>query len=344
MKRYLLRRTAQAASWVFLVMICLQFSAEPARAGAPDANPVVIRYLNDRGYVPPYEIAEALGFFKGKGTRFESEGDSTGGPQALGALASGSVDVVGAATPAMINAIAGGAKILCVMPRAGISKDVTSKFFVLDSSPIKAATDIKDKSIAVNTLGAHLDYTIREYLRLHDLNKDDVKLVTVAGPRLDETLRDRKADVVAVGGWQSPIAARIAAEGGVRVLFTDYDVLGDMVQASNAMEKAFIDRHPQAVKEFVTASAKAVDWAAEHPDEARKLVAQILKKRGDDAGAAAAAYWPGYGISQHALYKDHDMKFWLDVLVREGKLKPGQFSPEDIATNKYNANAQLAQH
>ena len=78
------------------------------------------RYLNDRGYVPPYEIADALGFFKGKGIRFESEGDSPGGPQSLAALASGSIDVAGAATPAMINAIAGGAKILCsadVMPQ-----------------------------------------------------------------------------------------------------------------------------------------------------------------------------------------------------------------------------------
>jgi ABC-type nitrate/sulfonate/bicarbonate transport system substrate-binding protein len=114
------------------------------------------------------------------------------------------------------------------------------------------------------------------------------------------------------------------------------------VFGNNVVEKTFIDRHPQAVKEFVTASAKAADWAAEHPDEARKLVAQILKKRGDNP--AAAAYWPGYGLLQHARYKDHDIKFWLDVLVREGKLKPGQLSPEDIATNKYNRNAQLAQH
>jgi ABC-type nitrate/sulfonate/bicarbonate transport system substrate-binding protein len=343
MNRNPLRLAAPGACFIALAMISLGFAAAPVRADA-DASPLVIRYLNDRGYVPPYEIADALGFLKEKGIRLEAEGDSPGGPESLAALASGSVDIAGAATPAMINAIAGGAKILCIMPRAGVSKDVSSKFFVLDSSSIKAARDIKDKSIAVNTLGAHLDYTIREYLRLHGLNKDDVKLVTVPGPQLDETLRDRKADVVAVGAWQSPIAVKVAAEGGVRVLFTDYDVLGDIVQASNAMEKAFIDRHPQAVKEFVTASAKAVDWAAEHPDEARKLVAQILKKRGDNPGAAAAAYWPGYGISQHALYKDHDTKFWLDVLVREGKLKPGQLSPEDIATNKYNANAQLAQH
>jgi hypothetical protein len=76
------------------------------------------------------------------------------------------------------------------------------------------------------------DHTIRQYLRLHGRNKDDVELVTVRGPQLDETLRDRKADVVAVGAWQSPITAKIAAEGGARVLFTDYDVLGDIVQAS----------------------------------------------------------------------------------------------------------------
>ncbi len=273
---------------------------------------------------------------------WNSEGYSPGGPKNLAALASGSIDAAGAATPAIINAIADGAKILCIAPRAGIDKDVNSKFFVLDSSPIKDAKDIKGKSIAVNTLGAHLDYTVREYLRVHGLNKDDAKLVKVPGPQLDQTLRDRQADVVAVGVWQSPIAGKIAAEGGVRVLFTDHDVLGDIVLASNAMQRAFIDQHPNAVKALVTASAKAADWAAEHQDEARKLAAQILKKRGEDP--AGAAYWPGYGLPQHALYKDHDTKFWLDALVREGKLKAGQFSPEDIATNKYNAYAQLAQH
>ena len=224
------------------------------------ANPLVIRYLDDSGYVPSYEIADALGFFNGTGIRLEAEGDSPGGPESLAALAAGKIDVAGAATPAMINAIAVGAKILCVMPRAGVSRDVNSKFFVLDGSPIKVAADLKGKSIAVNTLGAHLDYTVREYLRLHGLKKEDVKLVTVPGPKLDETLRQGQSDVVAVGAWQGPLAAKIAAEDGVRVLFTDHDVLGDIVLASNVMNTAFIDQHPQAVKEFVTASAKAVDW------------------------------------------------------------------------------------
>ncbi len=61
MKRHPPRRTAQVVSCVVLAMICLQFGAGQARANAPGANPVVIRYLNDPGFVPSFEIADALG-------------------------------------------------------------------------------------------------------------------------------------------------------------------------------------------------------------------------------------------------------------------------------------------
>ena len=68
----------------------------------------------------------------------------------------------------------------------------------------------------MNTLGAHLDYTVREYLRKHALNEDDAKLITVPGPQLEQILRHKQADVVAVGAWQSIFAGKIEAEGGVR--------------------------------------------------------------------------------------------------------------------------------
>jgi ABC-type nitrate/sulfonate/bicarbonate transport system substrate-binding protein len=342
MKRHPLRRAVQVAFAIVVAMVCEQFVEGQVRAQADDGNQVVIRYLNDPGAVRSFELAEALGYLRDKGIRIEPKGDSHGGPETLAALLSGSIDAGGIATPAVINAVAGGAKILCVMPALGINKDINSKLFVLDGSSIKAPPDLKNKSIAVNATGAHLDYSIREYLRMHGLNKDDVKLVKIAGPMLDQTLRGRQADVVAVGAWQGPIAEAIAAEGGVRVLFTDYDVLGDLVLGNIVMSKTFIDQHPRIVREFVTASAKAADWASAHPDEARKILAEILKKRGDDPAAAAA--WSGYGLPQHALYRDHDVKFWLDVLVREGKIKPGQLDPEDIATNKYNAHAEIVPH
>jgi ABC-type nitrate/sulfonate/bicarbonate transport system substrate-binding protein len=313
-------------------------STRAAQTGEQDVT--VIRYLANRGDVATYEVADALGWLKDKGVRIESEGFSQGGPESLVAMASGSVDIAGAATPAIINAIASGAKIIGVMPDGGVDKDVSSKFFVLASSNIRAAKDLQGKSIAVNTLGAHLDYTIREYQRDHGLPPDATNLVTVPGPQLELILRHKQTDVVAVGAWQSIFAGKIEADGGVRVLFTDYDVLGSIVLGTDAMEKSFVAKHTQAVRDFVTASARAADWTAQHPEEARKLIAQILKKRGDNP--ALAQYWPGYGLRQHALYTPHDAQFWIDVLVRSGRLKPGQLTTDDVDTNKYNDFANLA--
>jgi ABC-type nitrate/sulfonate/bicarbonate transport system substrate-binding protein len=91
----------------------------------------------------------------------------------------------------------------------------------------------------------------------------------------------------------------------------------------------------------VTASDRAADWTAENPEEAKKLVAKILAERGEDA--ALAKYWLGFGLREHALYTEHDAQFWIDALVRNGRLKAGQFSPEDIETNRYNGLANLAQ-
>jgi ABC-type nitrate/sulfonate/bicarbonate transport system substrate-binding protein len=335
-------RAALAVTSIAFVLAVQSLSAERVPAADPQGadKTTIIRYLAGYGYVTTFEVADALGWLRQKGIRLESEGYSQGGPESLAAMASESTDLAGAATPAIINAMAGGAKILGVMPGGGIDKSVNSKFFVLAGGDIKTPQDLKDKSIAVNTLGAHLDYTVREYLRSHGLPEDDAKLITVPGPQLDQILRRREADVVAVGAWQSIFAGKIEAEGGVRILFTDYDVLGPVVLGTNAMERAFIDRHPQAVKDFVTASDRAADWTVDHPDEAKKLVAKILAARGENADLAK--YWPGFGLREHALYTDHDAQFWIDVLVRSGRLKPGQFTPEDIETNKYNGLANLA--
>jgi len=193
----------------------------------------------------------------------------------------------------------------------------------------------------VNTLGAHLDYPVREYLRNHEISSDAINLITVPGPQLEQIVRHKQADVVAVGAWQSVFAGKIEKDGGVRVLFTDYDVLGTIVLGTDAMEKSFIAKNTKAVRDFVTASARAADWSVEHPQDAKKLVAAILKKRGDNP--ELAQYWPGYGLRQHAFYTLHDAQFWIDVLVRAGRMKTGQLTPNDVDTNAYNDFAKLAQ-
>ena len=332
-----LRRVAALA---LSLAVSIGTAGTAAAASSPD-NVTTIRFFSNHGYIATFEIAAALGWLKEKNIRIESAGYSESGPENLMALSSGAIDVAGIATPPLINAISNGAKFVGVMPDIGTSRNINSKFFVLADSPIKTAADLKGKSIAVNTLGAHLDYTVREYLRTHGMHNGDVQLTVVPGPQLDQILRHKQADIVAVGAWQTVFAGKIKAEGGARVLFTDYDVLGDIVLGNDAMAKAFIAKHPQAVRDFITISARTADWTADHLDEARKVFAQILKARGDNP--ELASYWPGYGVRRHALYTDHDARFWIDALVRDGRLKPGQFAPADILSNKFNDLTNLTQ-
>ncbi len=340
-ERHYARRACLAGATALVAGPGLRALAAHAATAEPEGV-TVVRFLNTQGQIELFEIADSLGLLKDKGIRIQSVGYSQGGPESLFAMASGSADIASAATPAIINAIAAGAKIIGVMASGGVSKSVNSKFFVLSDSKIRTATDLKGKSIAVNTLGAHLDYTVREYLRNHDMRPDAVSLIAVPGPQLEEVLRHRQVDVVAVGAWQTVFAGKIEADGGARVLFTDYEVLGDIVLGTYAMEKSFIARHAQAVRDLVTASAKAADWATQHPGDARTLTAQILKKRGDNP--ALARYWAGLGLRTHDLYTPRDAQFWIDVLVRAGRLKPGQLVPADVETNQYNGFASLARN
>ena len=128
------------------------------------AEDVTLRYLASQGGVAPHELAAALGYFDGTGIKLDNLGYAQGGPATLIALAGGSVDIGSAATPAVINSIAAGNDFVIAYPTNGINETVHSTFYVLPDSPIKEIKDIAGKTIAVNTLGAHLDYVVREAL------------------------------------------------------------------------------------------------------------------------------------------------------------------------------------
>ena len=312
-------------------------SAQAPTSGAARQKVTVIRYLSNAGSINAGEIAAAKGWLQADGIVLESKGFSQGGPESLFAIASGSVDVAGAATAAVINAISNGSDVIAVKPGFGVSQTARSTFYVLAKSPITKPSDLIGKTIAVNTLGAHLDYTVREYLRIHKIPQNAVRLVVVPGPQLEQTLRSGQVDVAAVGEWQAVFSGKLEADGGVRVLFDDYQVLGNITLGYDVMRKSFLETHPDAARAFVSDSARAADWAAEHPDEARKLTAELLAKRGENP--ALASYWPGFGLRQHALFTDHDAQFWLDVFERDGTLRKGQLSVSTVQTNRYNGYA-----
>ena len=306
----------------------LATAAVAALATAAAAEDVTLRYLASHGGLNAHELADELGFFEGTGITLENLGYSTGGPESLIALAGGSVDIGSAATAAVINAIAGGNDFVAAYPTNGINDEVQSIFYVLEDSPIQTVADIVGKTIAVNTLGAHLDYTVREALHTEGLAPDAANLVVVPGPQLEQVLRAHQVDVAAFGYWQTTFEGAARQVGGVRGVFVDTEVLGEIAGGFAVLDRDWVNEHPEEAHAFVDASARALDYARENPEETREVLARALEARGENP--ELAQFFRGYGVREGGLAVERDIQFWIDVLVREGLLGEGQLAAADI--------------
>lgn len=199
---------------------------------------------------------------------------------------------------------------------------------MLEDSPIRTVEDIVGKTIAVNTLGAHLDYVVREALHQKGLPEDAANLIVVPGPQLEQVLRSEQVDVSAFGYWQTTFTGAALQNGGLRAVFDDTDVLGEIAGGFVVLRRDWTLAHPEEAKAFVEGSAKALDYARENPEETRAIFARVLAERGENPDVAQ--FFAGYGVREGGLPVEHDIQFWIDVLERQGTLEAGKLVARDI--------------
>ncbi|MBO9629891.1 MAG: ABC transporter substrate-binding protein [Shinella sp.] len=313
-------RMAAAASLFLAGTAGTAFAAEPEQ--------VTIRYLASQGGLSGHELAEALGYFKDTGITFKNVGYAQGGPASLFALASGDVELGSAATAAVLNSIAGGNDFVAAYASNGINKTTESIFYTLEGSPIKSIKDLAGKTIAVNTLGAHLDYTVREALHSVGLPENAAKLVVVPGPQLEQVLRSKQVDISAFGYWQKTFEGAALKNGPLQKVFGDTDVLGEIAGGFVVLRRDWIKQHPAAAKTFVEKSQAALEYARLHPEETKAVIAKVLASRNENPDIAQ--YFTGYGVREGGKAVPRDLQFWIDILARGGVLQPGQLKAEDI--------------
>ncbi len=307
---------------------------EPAITSTVSKELFTLRVPQSSSSANSYDFANELGYLEDEGIKLEYTGLIVGGPEAIMAMAAGSNDASnsGPAHSALINAIAGGIKMKVIFSASGSNKIKNSKYVVLNDSGIFTAKDLRGKKLAVNTLGAASDYAIQEYLAQNNMTKDDVQILVIGqqGTR-EQAFRQRQVDLI--NGDKRLLTFKEG--GGVRVLFTDYEVNGrDMSGGGLAMSEKFIKEHPDIVRKFVTANVKAIDWSAANPDEARELYRKIITENGGKP--ENADFWEGFGAPEHGLIAEQDVQYWIDRLISAGSLKPGQIVPGDVYTNEFN--------
>ncbi|GAA3212631.1 ABC transporter substrate-binding protein [Nonomuraea helvata] len=308
--------------------------------GTAQANPgkevKVLRYQGSAGTVTFPELAEALGYLGD--VKLKWVGNTTSGPQDIQSAATGQADFGGAFNGAVIKLKAAKAPIKAVIGYYGSDKDTYQGYYVKEDSPIRTARDLIGKKIGVNTLGAHHEAVIKEYLKRQGLTPEEIKqvqLVVIPPVNTEQAIRQGQLDVGTLGG---PLRDKALERGGLRPLFKDVDLFGPFTAGSVVLREDFIAENPHTVKTFVTAFAKAIEWAQTHSrDEVVAKFEQIIAKRGRNESADTVRFWKSTGIAaKGGVLSDQEFKIWVDWLEREGEIKPGQVKVSDLYTNQYN--------
>ena len=330
-----------AALPLVLVAGCSLPSSE-ASTSAKDKGPVTLRYQGGANSVGLAELASDLGYFPT--IKLKWVGNTTSGPQDIQSAATGQTDIGGAFAGAVVKLIAAGAPVKAVVNYYGSDEKSFIGFYVKDGSSIRTARDLIGKKVAVNTLGAHHEAVIDTYLQKNGLTPDEIKQVQLVPlPPNDTELAVRRGQVD-VGALSGVLQDHAIATGGLRSLFSDYQLFGAFDGGQYVLRDDFIAQHPAAAKEFVTGVAKAIEWERSTPRaEVIARFTTIIDKRGRNEKTDNLKYWKSVGIpSKGGVISDQDFTRWEPWLVQSGIVKQGALKPGELYTNEFNGLATEA--
>ncbi len=314
-------------------------TASSAASANGGLESVEFNYLGSPGTVTPLELAEDLGYLAP--IKLVYQGVSTGGPQGIQSALTGDSDISSPSfAGSAVKMVASGVPGTVVVASYGTFDDPFAGYYVLNDSPVKSARDLIGKKVGTNIMGAQVEFMLKEYLKRGGLSPEEINQVTllVLPPgTAEQALRNRHVDVAPLGG---PAIER----GGVTRLYRDYELVGNLTTGTYVMSNRYIKAHPNTTRKVVSGIAQAIEWTRQHPRE--QVIArfeQIMQKRQRTENAALLKYWTGWGVpTQGGQFKDADFKVWVDWLIKDGQIKPGQIDYKKIYTNQYNPYSKTA--
>jgi len=325
------------------VLLTLGFAAPASAQQALEKTD--IRYQGWAGQVTWIELAENLGYLSPLKAKWV--GNTISGPQDIQTVVTGDTDIGGAFNGAVVKLLAKKAPIKAVLGYYGVDDNTYNGYYVKADSSIKNARDLIGKKVAVNTLGAHHEFMVREYLERNKLTDEEAKQVTlVVTPPVtgEQALRQGQIEVSTLGGI---LRDKALERGGIRPLFTDKELYGNFTAGTLVLHNKFIEQNPNTSRHLVSALARSIEWARNTPAaDVRARFTKIIEERKRAESADAVQYWKSTGVAgTGGLIKDRELEVWINWLVKDGLLKPGQVKPSDLYTNAFNpylASTKLA--
>ncbi|MDO5752573.1 ABC transporter substrate-binding protein [Arthrobacter sp.] len=254
-----------------------QGSQETVAADTAPAAVLKLGYFGNITHGPALAGVEKGIFAKDLGaTALETQVFTTG-PATVEALNAGAIDAAYLGpNPALNSFVKSGGESIRII--AGVASG-GAQFVVRPS--ITNAEDLRGKTIATPQLGGTQDVALRKWLADRGLvtNTSGGGDVTITPTTNAQTLRlfqDGKID----GAWVAePWTSRLVLQAGAKVLVNEADLWdkGEFSTTVLAVNKSFLDEHPQTVQALLKGHVESVDWLDKNPDDAATVINEALK-------------------------------------------------------------------
>lgn len=209
--------------------------------------------------------------FKALGVTVKWVGPFPAGPQLIGAMNAGKVDIgnVGE-TPPIFSQAAGITEVIYIAGRTP-SKGGNQGIIVRANSPIKKIADLKGKKIAFQR-GSNAHYLLAKALQEVGLKIKDVKIVGLTPSEARDAFIQDKVEV-----WvgSDPFLALVEKIIPIRNLrnAARINTLGGFYLG----RRQFVTQNPELVRVFLEEADKVGEWAEKNPTEVAKAFAPELK-------------------------------------------------------------------
>jgi NitT/TauT family transport system substrate-binding protein len=230
--------------------------------------------------VAPLYLGQQKGFFSSRGIDLKME-TAQGGAAIIPGVVSGQFQIGFSNVTSLMIAQTKGVPIKSVVNGATSTGETESDITgvaVKKNSPVKSPKDLAGKTVAVNTLQNIGDTTVRETVRQDGGDPSKVKFVEMPFDQMPAALDGGQVDAA----WVGEPALTIAKLQGARVIASPFaETDPKLTVATYFASTKLIQENPDLVKKFTEAVTESLEYASEHPDEARQTLTTYTKIDGE---------------------------------------------------------------
>ena len=222
----------------------------------------------------PADIGVAAGIYKKHGIDLEIA-DFGGDARLVQAMNADAIDVALGGGPTLAFE-AKGAPMLGIMALA--DRPSTIMLAVAKDGPVKTEDDLRGRRVSVSTAGSLTYWLAQELSRAHGWGSDGIK-VTPLGTTTAQAaaLKTHQIDGMVT---ESSTVLRLVDDGTARILVRFGERIPEFHVHVVFARKGFLDKEPDAARNFLAALKESVDYMRSHRDETiatAMRVAQVSK-------------------------------------------------------------------